>query len=138
MTPDQLATLHARAFPTNRSWSSGEFAALLESPFVFVSAQAHAFALGRVIADEAELLTLVTDPRHRRRGLARTCLTRYECEAKERGATASFLEVAADNSAALALYEIAGYETIARRAAYYEGQDGTRTDALVLRRRLSA
>lgn len=132
-----LAGLHARAFAgQSRAWEAGEFAALLDSATVFALGGPRAFALGRVIADEAELLTLATDPACRRQGLARACLAGFEDEARRRGATQAFLEVAETNGAALALYLSAGYRLGARRDGYYRMADGTRADALVLTRAL--
>lgn len=110
-----------------------EFAGLLESPLVFAVGDARAFALGRVIADEAELLTLACDPAHRRKGLGRARLAGFEAEARARGAVTAFLEVAADNLPAHALYEAADYAEVARRAGYYAR--GT-VGALILRKAL--
>ncbi|PKQ12235.1 MAG: ribosomal-protein-alanine acetyltransferase [Alphaproteobacteria bacterium HGW-Alphaproteobacteria-1] len=122
MTPETLATVHARAFAgQGRAWSAAEFAALMASPLVFVTGDTRGFALGRVIADEAELLTLATDPGHRRQGHARACLSAFAAEASARGADTAFLEVAEDNAAALALYDGAGFTQTARRAGYYPG-----------------
>ena len=136
MTPEACAALHARAFDTGRPWSREEFAALLGSPHVFSVGDDTAFALGRAIAGEAELLTLVTDPAFRRRGLARDRLRRFEQEAQARGAATAFLEVAADNAAAHALYGAAGYAEAARRAGYYPRGASAPADALVLTKRL--
>jgi len=133
MTPEALAATHARAFAgSGRGWSSAEFASLLESPCVFAFGDDRAFALGRVIAGEAELLTLATDPGARRQGLARAALADFEAEARARGAARAFLEVAEDNAAARGLYAVARWEVIARRAAYYSGTTGPAADALVL------
>lgn len=137
MTPDILAMIHARAFTRSRPWSAQEFTDLLASPHVFLAATPHAFALGRTIADEAELLTIATDPDHLREGLARKCLARFEAEAAARGALHSFLEVDAENQAAIALYTAAGYVVKASRSAYYALPDGTRSDALVLAKPLT-
>jgi len=129
-----MAACHARAFAgTGRAWSAGEFADLTDSPLVFATGGPLAFALGRVIADEAELLTLACDPAHRRRGLGRARLSAFEAEARARGAVTAFLEVAADNAPARALYAATGYAQVARRTGYYAG--GT-VDALILRKSL--
>lgn len=134
MTPEEMAACHGRAFKgQGRAWSVAEFAGLMKTPLVFAVGNACAFALGRVIADEAELLTLACDPVHRRTGLGRACLGCFETEAHARGAVTAFLEVAADNAAARALYQAAGYEEVARRSGYYAG--GT-VDALILRKAL--
>lgn len=138
MTPDACAALHARGFDTGRPWSPEEFAALLGSPHVFSVGDETAFALGRAIAGEAELLTLVTDPAFRRRGLARERLRRFEEEAQARGAATAFLEVAEDNAAARALYGAAGYAEAARRPGYYPRGALTPADALVLTKRLGS
>jgi ribosomal-protein-alanine N-acetyltransferase len=136
MTPEALAGLHKRGFARARPWSAAEFAELLESPHVFLCPAPHGFALGRAVVDEAELLTIVTDPGHRREGLARTCLSQFEREARTRGATRAFLEVDAENHPAIALYETSGYTLVSRRPAYYDLRDGTRTDALIMSKQL--
>ncbi|WP_268956241.1 GNAT family N-acetyltransferase [Roseovarius salincola] len=138
MTPAVMAALHGRAFlGQGRGWSEAEFADLLDSPHVFAVGDSRAFALGRVIADEAELLTLATAPESLRQGLGRAALVAYETQAMARGAQTSFLEVAADNNAARALYEMAGYHEAARRTGYYR-RDANAVDALILRRCLVA
>lgn len=139
MTPEALAATHARAFAgVDRKWSSAEFAALLRSPGAFALGDDRAFALGRVTADEAELLTLATDPGVRRQGRARAALAGFEAEARARGAARAFLEVAEDNTAARALYAVAGWEIIARRAGYYPRAAAPAADALVLAKPLGA
>jgi ribosomal-protein-alanine N-acetyltransferase len=137
VTPDALARLHATAFATPRPWTASEFATLLASPHVFLTVQPHAFALGRVIADEAELLTIATDPTKRRQGLGRNTLTGFEVEAKARGAASAFLEVAANNTAALALYLGNDWTISGTRPAYYATPDGTRIDAQILSKHLT-
>ncbi|MDV4143266.1 ribosomal protein S18-alanine N-acetyltransferase [Shimia sp. FJ5] len=132
MTPDDLAALHAAAFTQSRPWSTEEFAALLASPHCFLVAQGQSFALGRAIAGEAELLTIATHPKARRQGLARACLSQFETAARARGANSAFLEVAADNPAAIALYRAAGFTDAGQRKGYYTRPDGPAVDALIL------
>ncbi|MFC2969305.1 GNAT family N-acetyltransferase [Acidimangrovimonas pyrenivorans] len=120
-TPDALAALHARCFTTPRPWSADEFASLLSLPGCFLLTGTGGFLLGRAIAGEAELLTLAVAPETRRRGLGRTLLARFEAEAAARGAENAFLEVAADNAPARALYETAGWRQTGRRKNYYRG-----------------
>ena len=135
MTPEQMAILHSRAFDgQGRPWSIQEFASLLDSPHVFCVSDEFAFALGRAIAGEAELLTLATDPAEQRQGLGRKAVKLFEAEAQRRGAEICFLEVAADNHAAIALYQSGAYHEIARREAYYEKPSGDRVDAIVFQK----
>lgn len=135
MTPETLAALHARAMEVPGPWSAKDFADLLAQKGTFLIPMLHAFALGRVTVDEAELLTLATDPAHRRQGLARACLSAFETEAAKRGAAIGFLEVAAANTPALDLYESASWVRIGRRKDYYKAPEG-RIDAVLMSKRL--
>jgi ribosomal-protein-alanine N-acetyltransferase len=133
MTPDSLAALHARTFVTPRPWTAAAFAALAADPLAFLLVEGDAgFLVGRAAAGEAELLTLAVAPEARRRGLGRRLVARFVYQARARGATDAFLEVAADNAPAIALYHAAGFVEAGRRRAYY----GPATDALILRRAL--
>lgn len=127
-----MAWVHAAAYQMDRPWSLREFTALVESPFVLALGDARAFILTRIIADEAEILTIATHPDHRRHGLACALLDQFHAAARERGAARAFLEVAADNHAARALYEAAGYRQIGQRRAYYLRDTGPAADALIL------
>jgi ribosomal-protein-alanine N-acetyltransferase len=89
-----------------------------------------------VVADEAEILTLATDPSNRRQGVGRQLLEQVEQGATTANATTIFLEVSDRNIAAKALYKKAGYEETARRNDYYQEPDGGRADALILRKTL--
>jgi ribosomal-protein-alanine N-acetyltransferase len=123
----QLATLHATAF--DAPWGAAEFAQLMEGPGVFAVAEADGFILIRVVADEAEILTLAVRPEARGAGLGGRLVGQGAVRAVQAGARRLFLEVAEDNVAARALYARAGFAQIGRRKGYYEGG---RTDALVL------
>lgn len=138
MTPDDLATLHARAFSTTRAWSPAEFTALLKQSGTILAGDTRCFALIRVTLDEAEVLTIATDPAYRRQGLARAALQQAEERATQQGASQIFLEVAEDNKAACALYASGGYIQVGRRPGYYRPKDGPAVAALVLHKRLSA
>lgn len=131
-----MATLHAAAFHQSRPWSAAEFTALLASPFCFAVGNRHCFALVRTVVDEAELLTIATHPDHIRQGLARQCMTNWQQQAQTRGATRAFLEVAADNTAARALYLKSGYEPCGVRRRYYRRETGNPVDAMILQRTL--
>jgi len=133
---DTLAQCHARAFDgEGRAWHADEFAELLASPQVIAAGDGRAFAMARVVADEAEILTVATDPAERRKGLARAALCEVMSEARGRGALQVFLEVASDNSAARALYAAEGFSVAGRRRGYYRRADAT-VDAVVMVRLL--
>ncbi|WP_048858098.1 GNAT family N-acetyltransferase, partial [Acidiphilium multivorum] len=81
----------------------------------------------------AEILTIGVAPPARRCGLARALLTVALAAARARGAETVFLEVEADNAAAIALYRAAGFIAAGRRRDYY----GAGRDALLFSLRLS-
>lgn len=132
---ERLAALHARAF--ERPWSAADIAALLRSVGAMAFATEAAFILVRALGPEAEVLTLAVAPEARRRGLGRALLESGLAAATKGGAEAMFLEVAADNKAALALYEGAGFEQVGSRRNYYPRAEEPAADALTLRRALS-
>lgn len=129
-----MAAIHGAAFTTPRPWSALEIADLLARPETFAVTAPQGFALGQAIGPEAELLTLAVAPEAHRTGIASALLHRFHAEAAARGAGEIILEVAADNVAARALYARFAYVLAGRRKGYYRQPDGTRVDALVLRR----
>jgi ribosomal-protein-alanine N-acetyltransferase len=88
------------------------------------------FALCRVAADEAEILTILVLPPFRRSGLARELLKQTLDKARLAGSTAIFLEVAADNIGARSLYSSEGFEQVGKRPRYY----GNAIDAFVMKK----
>ncbi len=134
MTPKRCAEIHAACFTTPRPWSEPEFADLLASEHVFLCARPQGFALGRIAGPEAELLTIAVLPNYRAQGIGAELLADFHAQATALGATDFFLEVANDNTAAIALYSRAGYAQCGIRKDYYETPRGPRISALVLRR----
>lgn len=123
---DALAALHAAAFDGPARWSAAAFASALDDARCFLLTEGggwDGFGLGREVAGEAELMTLLVVPGRRRRGLGRGLLAAFEAAARERGAGHAFLEVSVRNEAARALYAAAGWRTLGRRVGYYEGVD---------------
>lgn len=127
---EALAALHAEAFDT--PWDAASLTALLASPGVFAVEQPDGFILIRVVADEAEILTLAVRPAVRRSGLGGRLVEAAVVRAAALGAERMFLEVAEDNVAARGLYARAGFREAGRRRGYYARSDGSREDALIL------
>lgn len=137
---DALAEVHARAF--DDGWSAADIAGLLAGPGGFGLAVREVdavlgFVLARAIAGEAEILTLAVRPGARRRGVGRALVEAAAGAGAAAGAQALFLEVAADNLAAIGLYRQAGFAQVGARPAYYR-RTGAPADALVLRRDLNS
>ncbi|MBD5400963.1 GNAT family N-acetyltransferase [bacterium] len=117
----QLEDLHRQCFP-HKPWSATEFADLKKSGCDIIASQ-NGFIVYRVVADEAEIITIGVAPDARRTGIAAAMLAIAESDASKRGATKMFLEVAADNAPARALYKAGGYIEVGTRPKYYDGVD---------------
>ncbi len=137
MTPAALSALHQSAFTTPRPWSEAEITALLTGIGVFWLGDTRGFVMGRSVAGEVEVLTLAVAPKMRRQGVARALMQDFAKHAFATGAEAAFLEVAADNTAAIALYLSLGYVQAGRRRGYFETSQGQRIDALVMTKMLT-
>jgi ribosomal-protein-alanine N-acetyltransferase len=132
-----FAEIHAESFPADQAWGSSAISLMLGLPGHFgllatKQDQPLGFALGRVQAGEAEILTIAVRPWVQGQGIGRALLSALLAEAANREAMDLFLEVAEPNVAARALYAGAGAKEVGRRRRYYA--DGT--DALVLRLRV--
>ncbi len=136
MTLAEMARLHGAAFVTPRPWSEAEITELLASPLCFVLDEPQGFVMGRVVAGEAELLTIAVEPMAQGRGVGTRLMVRFLDELDRRGAETVFLEVAETNAAARALYSGAGFAVTGRRRGYYHGPDGVAVDAIVMGRRM--
>ena len=138
----ELARVHAGTFAA--AWSAEEIGDLLLGPggFGLVAEQegdgVRGFILCRAIVGEAEVLTLAVDPAARRQGLATGLMRAALKLAASVGAETMFLEVAADNDAAIGLYRGLGFERIGLRPGYYPRTADKAVDGLVYRLCLDA
>ena len=135
----RLAALHAASFAAG--WDAGEIADLLTGPGGFglvveAGGEPCGFILCRAVAGEAEVLTLAVAPEARGQGLGLGLMSAALGLARAAGAETLFLEVAADNAPAVALYQRLNFERIGLRPGYYARGDGGPVDALVYRLRL--
>ena len=137
---DTLATLHAQGF--HRGWPSADFASYIagRDTLVYVACDAKrkiaGFAMLRLAADEAELITIAVEPRWRKKGVGRALMDALLTDLRMTPARRLFLEVAADNPAALRLYARLGFTTISERQGYYARPDGRPATAIVMARDL--
>ena len=137
MTPEEMAALHARAFPDS-PWSAAEFARLTQARGMvwMVNRDKTGLAFVQYVPPEAELLTLAVDPAARRRGVATDLLRDLFSVLPSVKVDTLFLEVAEDNAAACALYLGESFDLVGRRAGYYARAGTPAVDALIMRRRL--
>jgi tRNA threonylcarbamoyl adenosine modification protein YeaZ len=130
-----LSAVHAECF--DNAWSATEFAKLMAMPgaatyLALDGDEPVAFLLARQAAGEAEILTIGTRPFARRRGIARKLMSLLTHELRQAGLDKLFIEVAAGNQAARALYEEQDFTVTGKRKAYYERPGGRREDAVVM------
>jgi [ribosomal protein S18]-alanine N-acetyltransferase len=135
-----LSELHALCFPDD-PWAPAAIAEIARLAGFFGSVAffcEHPAGLGLAqgLGEECEILSLGVAPGHRRRGIGLALLEALVVDAGRRGSHRLFLEVAADNIAARALYGAFGFIQIGRRRNYYR-RGTTQVDALVLRRLVS-
>ena len=130
-----LAELHAACFPI--PWSAGEITKLLAMPGAFAGIAALdgdpcGFHLSRSAGGEAEIISIGVQRQARRSGVGGALIQNVFDRAHPSGASAVFVEMAADNAAASSLYRGTGFVQVGRRTGYYRSDAGVQ-DALVLR-----
>ncbi|MBW4709649.1 GNAT family N-acetyltransferase [Roseobacter sp. YSTF-M11] len=134
MTLAELARIHAAAFAADRAWSAEELGSLLDGKHVQLHTHQQGFALVSTVAGQSELLTLAVDPAHQRQGIAGILMAEWMATAD---AETAFLEVAADNLPAQALYLKHGFAEHARRRRYYKRANGAAVDAVIMQAALT-
>ncbi len=129
-----LAGLHAGSFGAARWTPEQVKGSLAQKTTLTVVAQeggaARGFIMCQIVEGEAEVLTLCVDAAFRRAGAGLKLVEAALAEMQKREAHRVFLEVAADNAAALGLYEKAGFRAIGKRAKYYSREGGEAADAV--------
>jgi [ribosomal protein S18]-alanine N-acetyltransferase len=137
---DALSIMHRACFPED-PWSSPAIAEITHimgcfGRIAWKDEIPAGFALALDLREECEILTLCVLSEWRREGIGSALLEFVCSEGRNRGAKSVVLEVAVDNSAALALYNARGFMPVGHRRNYYR-QAGRCIDALVLRRTLT-
>ena len=136
----RLAQLHAASF--HRGWGEGEFEGMIAERNTLVhrlrlGRKIIGFAISRIGADEAEILSIAIDADKRGRGLSRNLLLTHLGHLAGRGVRRIFLEVEENNAPARRLYERCGFAVVGRRERYYQQASGEQLNALLMRRDLS-
>ena len=126
---DRIAQLHKMCFP-DHPWPASEFANLKKSGCEIIASE-NGFIVWRVVADEAEIITIGVAPEKRRQGIAETMILLMEQELKKLSVVNVFLEVSEVNCPAKNLYEKLGFKPTGKRPKYYNG-----TDAIIMSKRL--
>lgn len=133
----EIAVLHAQLFAA--PWDGASVKAMLDHPastafvaLVGLPRVPVGFVLGQLAADEAEILSIGVAKEWQRKGLGRRLVEGLARAVARAEAKRLFLEVGADDAAALALYRALAFKEVGRRKGYYERSGGTPVDALTL------
>lgn len=135
-----LAELHARCFA--KGWNHLEFESFFERAGVFAGMaygpdkKPVGFVLCWLIEDQCDLLSMGVLPEHRREGVGLVLLDYATHTARDMGAKAMTLEVNITNTAAQTLYQQQGFEKFSIRKDYYSHPDGSRADAVCMKKML--
>lgn len=139
---DDLSEIHADSF--SRGWSSAEFESLLlqtgthallaEQRGIFGRRSPAGFILYRLVADEAEILTVAVARASRRRGVGGALLDEALRHTYREGAERIYLEVEETNLGAITLYRRAEFRETGRREGYYREGRAAPGGALVMLR----
>ena len=136
-----MALIHQAGFAHH--WDENTIRLLLDKPTNLAlnayesPGAAIGFIMLRQVADEAEVLTIATDPKKRRKGVGALLLAHAVDLVRLRGAKKMFLEVASNNKAALRLYEAHGFAEIDRRKGYYRQARSNPEDAIIMSKSLA-
>ncbi|MCC7252239.1 ribosomal protein S18-alanine N-acetyltransferase [Hyphomicrobium sp.] len=132
----EIARLHGELF--SPAWSEESVKALLDHPAstAFMAMVGGApktcvgFVLAQLAADEAEILTIGVAKDWQRKGIGRRLVEGVARAAQRAEAKKLYLEVAADNDAAMELYRRAGFLGTGLRRGYYARPGGAAVDAV--------
>lgn len=136
----RLAAIHGASF--HRGWGESEFETMIAERNTLVQrlrlrSNVIGFAVSRIAADEAEILSIAIDAGYRGQGFSPNLLFTHLGHLAGRGVRTVFLEVEENNQPARRLYERAGFAVAGRRERYYREAGGQELNALVMRRNLS-
>ena len=92
------------------------------------------YCLYQVLFEQAEILRIGTHPDYQRQGIASQIFAKLNEELKIQAVETLLLEVRADNTPAIALYEQQGFTMIHRRKGYYQLGLQSAIDALIMQR----
>ncbi|HFC04197.1 MAG TPA: tRNA (adenosine(37)-N6)-threonylcarbamoyltransferase complex dimerization subunit type 1 TsaB, partial [Rhizobiales bacterium] len=139
---DAMAQIHTQGF--SNAWTPQSIISTLEAPassglVALDNSQPGKKIVGFIVwqdaVDEREILTLAVAIDARRRKVASRLLSQMvENHNTPKSPGRLFLEVRTDNEAAINLYESHGFSRCGVRKNYYTGNDGQKTDAVIMQK----
>lgn len=133
----EIAALHMKLF--NPPWDVSSVTPLLAAPAavafvtrIGIPPTTVGFIIGQMAADVSEIISIGVDEAWQKRGLGRILFGAFTRAVSRAGAKRLFLDVAADNAPAFALYKAMGCVEVGRRKAYYTRHQAPSADAIVM------
>lgn len=125
--------------PRAANWSRESYVKLAEDKgalalVIEMDGDLSGFLVGRLVADQAELLNLAVSETHRRKGEGSALLRAALVEFRSRGGKSVYLEVRESNTGAIAFYEKHGFGKTGCRRGYYRDPDEA---AVIMGRKLT-
>ncbi len=120
-------------------WTERNFQDAMTSGYLCLVAREHgsicAFAIARLLLDEAELLLIAVTPAERRQGIAALLWNELSLRLRASGARLIHLEVRRSNEIAQRFYASRGFVSVGSRQRYYPSgaHGGDREDAVLMR-----
>jgi len=146
INPITVSDIPAITFLQNQcfeqKWTEKEICALLEMPTILgyclknESQEVIGYILCQWVIDEGEIISIAIHPGFMYQGLGSFLLKKTESTLNQHKIKYLYLEVSVLNAPAKAFYHKHGYRVEAVRPLYYHHFDGSRVDALVLKKRL--
>jgi [ribosomal protein S18]-alanine N-acetyltransferase len=129
-----LPILEIEKVTNTAPWSERSFRNEITNPHaIFLTAIHNGKVVGYggvwMVVDEAHVTTVAIEESLRGQGAGKRLMVELLKRAKDKGMTCSTLEVRASNEPAIKLYEKLGYDSTARRKAYYPDN---KEDAVVM------
>lgn len=131
------AAIHSKCFA--HSWPASELETMIASVNYLADGVFHepdgqvlGFSITRLVADEAEILTIAIDPRARQQGMGRQLLETQIGGLVRKGIRRIMLEVEDSNEAALKLYRSFNFHRDGVRKGYYAQGRIAPADAILL------
>lgn len=137
-----IAKLHASLF--DEAWTHDSIKGLLADPgaTAFIATYENpssivGFILSRIVADEAEILSLGVAEDFQCSGIGGRLVEAVTRIMQRIDVNNIYLEVAVDNAAAVHLYQELGFAEVGRRKAYYQRPGAGPADALTLSKKIN-
>ena len=118
-----------------KKWEKKDFYSFISNQhniFILSQPEPVGFIKARIIKDEIEIISILTDKKFRKKGIGKNLINKLLRVAKKNKTKHIFLEVSVENRIAINLYKKFNFNEIGKRKNYYN-QNGRSIDAYIMR-----